>query len=341
MSSDRRAFIPFPSAGERLRILASHAFRRLAGKTQVITCPAHDDVSTRLTHTLEVTRFARAIAAGLSCHGAALDDDLIEAIALAHDVGHPPFGHAGEAVLARLAVGSGLAGFHHAAFGVRLLSTLERSEDGRPIVRSPAVIEGVLTHSKGKSGAVFAGALALQKRSTEALIVRAADLYAYASFDLEDAYRLGVLTPAEVPERAASVLGRRGADVRRALVARTVAATLTEPHRGLHLDAEADDALATLRAFLYERFYEGPATVDQTRRAADVLTTLWRLFEHDLTRTLCEVGWTRRGFAEPSMRDALDATACMTDRFAIELAARHARPPRILAANRSTGDIAG
>ena len=317
------------SADERRRIQDSRAFRRLAGKTQVITCPLVDDVSTRLTHTLEVASFARAIASGLDMRStqhpaASLDIDLVEAIALAHDVGHPPFGHAGEAVLARLAAASGLGGFHHAAFGVRLLSLLERGDDGQPVVRSPAVLDGVIAHSKGKSGAVFARGLSLQKRSTEALVVRAADLYAYACFDLEDAYRLGVFTPADVPARSARVLGRRGPEVRHALITRTVAATLAEPDQGLHLDAEADEALAMLRAFLYERFYEGPATAEQTRRAADVLTTLWRFFERDLERALREAGWTHRSSAAPSMRDALDATACLTDRRAIELASRHA-----------------
>ena len=303
---------------DRARILTSRAFRRLAGKTQVIVLPDNDHLATRLTHTLEVAGVSRSIARGLG--GASfLDLDLVDAIAFAHDVGHAPFGHAGEAVLARLAAEAGLGGFHHASFGVRLLGTLERDARGVPVVRSEEVLDGVLAHSKGKSGAVFARGAALQRRSTEALIVRAADLYAYASGDLDDAYRLGVFAPNALPSRARRVLGEHGASVRTVLVERTVAATLAEPDRGIHLDDETDAALAELRAFLYERFYEGPATREQTRFAGEVLGALWRAFERDLVGCLAAIGARIQG-ERPTMRDGLDAIAGMTDRFAIAVA---------------------
>jgi dGTPase len=327
---------------ERARILGSRAFRRLSGKTQVIHAPTNDHVATRLTHTLEVASVARELACGLdpgSDGGRAseplLDHALVEAIALAHDVGHPPFGHAGEAVLARLAADAGLGGFHHAAFGVRLLSVLERDSSGAPVVQSKAVLEGIVAHSKGKAGAVFVSApraapefgdnIGLRRRSTEALLVRAADLYAYASGDLDDAYRLGVFTKAAVPETARKVLGDDGSSVRRVLIDRTIRATLAAPERGIHLDDEADSALAALRAFLYERFYEGPATRSQTRLAGEVLTTAWNKCLRDLDRMLEAIGW-RTHMHEPhtpaarTPRDALDAIACMTDRFAVAFA---------------------
>ena len=323
------------SHAERARILASRAFRRLSGKTQVIHAPQNDHVATRLTHTLEVAGVARDLSRALDPSLAILDHALVESIALAHDVGHPPFGHAGEAVLSRLAADAGIGGFHHASFGVRLLSILERDAAGAPVVQSPAILEGIVAHSKGKAGSVFVSSLSrdaklgsrqgdnigLRRRSTEALLVRAADLYAYASGDLDDAYRLGVFSPVDLPVEARRVLGNDGASVRRALIERTARATLDEPDRGIHLDDEADRALATLRAFLYERFYEGPITAAQTRLAEDVLSRAWRRLLANLGAALEALGWQRLGASPPTPRDALDALACMTDRFAIAFAA--------------------
>lgn len=309
-------------AHPRARIVSSRAFRRLAHKTQVISQPPSDHVSTRMTHTLEVASLAREIAERLVRAGRALDLDLVESIALAHDVGHPPFGHAGEAALAKRAANAGLGGFHHASFGVRLLSRLEHDAFTVPIVTSESILDGVLAHSKGKAGAPFARCGAIKRRSFEAHVVRAADLYAYASVDLDDAFFLGIFRPDSLPGVAARVLGRSGADVRRVLVDRTVAATLASADESLRLDDETDAALAELRAFLYERFYEGPPTVEQTKRADEIIGTVWRAFELDLCGALDAVGWARR--EEPSgratLRDALDAVACMTDRFAVAFA---------------------
>jgi dGTPase len=316
-----------PSA-QRARIVSSRAFRRLAHKTQVLTLPSNDHVSTRLTHTLEVASLARDVGARLVAGGRAIDLDLVEAIALAHDVGHPPFGHAGEAALARRAADAGLGGFHHAAFGVRLLSVVERDADDVAVVTSAAVLDGVLAHSKGKSGAAFARGSSARRRSIEAQVVRAADLYAYASFDLDDAFELGIFDARSIPARARKVLGKTGAAIRRSLVERTVVvASSVASDLGsdvsLGLDSETDAALAELRAFLYDRFYEGSATVEQTRRADEIVGLVWRAFERDLEGTLAAIGWSRRddrsGRASP--RDALDATACMTDRFAVAFAA--------------------
>ena len=317
---------PLPHAAARRRILSSRAFRRLAHKTQVIALPADDHLSTRLTHTLEVASVARDIASSLR-HAIDLHLDLVEAIALAHDVGHAPFGHAGEAALARRAADAGLGGFHHAAFGVRLLSRIEIATDGAPVVADADVIDGVLAHSKGRSGAAFARGAASLRRSFEARIVRAADLYAYAAVDLDDAVRLRLFDGRSIPARARRELGKDGESIRRSLIRRTVEATLASFASGgppaLELDSEGDAALSELRAFLYERFYEGPPTADQTRRADDVIGTIWRAFQGDLAGTLDAAGWSRRedGSGRPSMRDALDALACMTDRFAVAFAA--------------------
>ena len=198
-------------ARDRGRILRSRAFRRLAGKTQVVAAPGDPLVRTRLTHTLEVVAIARELGSGLQVR-----DDLVEAIALAHDVGHPAFGHAGERALASL----GGSSFHHAAHGVRVVTVLEPGLD-----LSVEVVEGILKHSKGRGGPVFAGGPAQRSATVEARVVRAADLYAYACHDLDDAYRLGALRPADLPIEARRVLGATAESVRASLVDRTLAAS--------------------------------------------------------------------------------------------------------------------
>src|SRR6185369_1038685 len=147
------------------------------GKTQVVALPSDPLVRTRLTHTLEVSSIAREIGRGLS--GLGVIDPLVDAIALGHDLGHPAFGHAGERALAAIVPG----GFHHAAHGARVVTVLEPGLD-----LAPATVEGILKHSKGRAGAAFGNAGGLASMTREALVVRAADLYAYACHDLDDAY---------------------------------------------------------------------------------------------------------------------------------------------------------
>src|SRR5512137_1145354 len=159
---------------DRDRILHSKAFRRLKHKTQVFLAPAGDHYRTRLTHTLEVSQIARTIARALR-----LNESLVEAIALAHDLGHTPFGHAGEAVLDRLRPG----GFHHAVQSLRVVDLLERQ--GRGLNLTQEVRDGILQHTKGK-GDIF-----LASASLEAQTVRLADLVAYLSADADDALRAG------------------------------------------------------------------------------------------------------------------------------------------------------
>src|SRR5689334_12941911 len=178
---------------DREKILGSRAFRRLAGKTQVVALPSDPLVRTRLTHTLEVSSIAREIGRGLA--GLGVVDPLVEAIALGHDLGHPAFGHAGERALAALVPG----GFHHAAHGVRVVTVLEPELD-----LAPATVEGILKHSKGRAGAVFGRGGGLVTTTREAALVRAADLYAYACHDLDDAYLLGELDRLDLPQRAAA-----------------------------------------------------------------------------------------------------------------------------------------
>ncbi len=301
-------------ARDRGRILRSRAFRRLAGKTQVVAAPGDPLVRTRLTHTLEVVAIARELGSGLQVR-----DDLVEAIALAHDVGHPAFGHAGERALASL----GGSSFHHAAHGVRVVTVLEPGLD-----LSVEVVEGILKHSKGRGGPVFAGGPAQRSATVEARVVRAADLYAYACHDLDDAYRLGALRPADLPIEARRVLGATAESVRASLVDRTLAASGSGGD--VRLDDPSAAALEVLRAFLYESLYESPRITAQTTFVGAVVACLAGAASADPESFDRAVGDVTGGaLPHAASRAFLDTFASLTDRQALELHRRfRARGPR-------------
>ncbi|MBW1644950.1 MAG: deoxyguanosinetriphosphate triphosphohydrolase, partial [Deltaproteobacteria bacterium] len=180
---------------DRDRIIHSKSFRRLKHKTQVFLSPSGDHYRTRLTHTLEVAQIARTIAKALQ-----LNEDLTEAIALGHDLGHTPFGHAGEAVLNQLHPG----GFRHFFQSLRVVERLEK--DGRGLNLTVEVRDGIVKHSKGKGDILSADpnccALTLEGR-----IVRLADIIAYVNHDIDDAIRARVITREEIPPVCRRVLG--------------------------------------------------------------------------------------------------------------------------------------
>ena len=171
------------------------AFRRLAGKTQVFLAPRGDHYRTRLTHTLEVAQVARSIARALR-----LNEMLVEAMVMGHDLGHTPFGHAGERILNEVVPG----GFHHVVQSVRVVDVLEN--DGRGLNLTAEVRDGILRHSKGKGNVLLTGSGA-KALTLEAEIVRLADIIAYVNHDLDDAVRAGLFTEADVPAPSGAVLG--------------------------------------------------------------------------------------------------------------------------------------
>jgi dGTPase len=302
---------------DRDRLVACPSFRRLAGKTQVVALPGDPLVRTRLTHTLEVSSIARAIGRGL---GAV--DSLVDAIALGHER-REAFGHAGERALAALVPG----GFHHAAHGVRVVTEVETGLD-----LAPETVEGILKHSKGKAGTVFGRGGGLATLGREALVVRAADLYAYACHDLDDAYLIGELHPRDLPARVAAVLGTDPSDVRRVLVAQTIASS--SAHGDVSLEAEAEGALKELRAFLYERLYEAPRFARQTAVVGSLVGGLWeaacdRPLRFDAAIERLAVVPARKGPPGADDRGStfIDAVAAMTDRQVLEVC-RALRLPR-------------
>jgi dGTPase len=288
---------------DRDRVLGSRAFRRLSGKTQVVAIPSNPHVRTRLTHTLEVSSIAREVGRSLG-----LVDPLVDAIALGHDLGHPAFGHAGERALAAFVPG----GFHHAAHGVRVVTELESG----------------LKHSKGRSGTVFARGAALGHLTREALVVRAADLFAYACHDLDDAYLIGALKPADLPTRAREVLGTTPNEVRCMLVVGTVRTSLRAGD--VSVDPETGEALQILRDFLYERLYEAPRIARQTAFVRSLFEMLWeaaleRRAAFDAALECLGMGLS---LGSSLARGFVDAVAAMTDRQVLELARALGLPKR-------------
>src|SRR5260221_3135523 len=181
---------------DRDRIIHCKAFRRLKDKTQVFFRPTGDHYRTRLTHTLEVSQIARTIAKVLHLH-----EELTEAIALGHDLGHTPFGHAGERVIDRLMPG----GFNHYEQSLRIVDLLEN--DGRGLNLTWEVRDGIAKHSKGKSGAPVGMTGTLRASTIEGQIMRVADLIAYVNHDIDDATRAGLLAAKDLPQEPVSSLG--------------------------------------------------------------------------------------------------------------------------------------
>ena len=285
---------------DRDRVLHSKAFRRLKHKTQVFLAPAGDHYRTRLTHTLEVSQIARTIARALR-----LNESLVEAIALAHDLGHTPFGHAGEAVLNRLRPG----GFHHAAQSLRVVDLLERN--GRSLNLTLEVRDGILHHTKGK-GDILAPAATL-----EAQVVRVSDLIAYLSHDVDDALRAGVIRAEDIPPPVRAALGENHGPRIDSMVRDVIRQTMDCGYQNVVMGPAIHDAAVSLREFLYERVYDNPAVHDDFVKASKLIEELYAHF-------VSNPSWFLEHLAQPlpgqSVEDlATDFIAGMTDRYAISL----------------------
>ena len=270
-----------PFQRDRDRIVHSKAFRRLRNKTQVWIDPAHDHFRTRLTHTLETTGISRGVARALG-----LNEDLVEAIGLGHDLGHPPFGHIGEAVLdgcLRERFGREFLHFEHS---LRVVDVLER--DGRGLNLTEEVRDGILNHTGPAEPATLEGK-----------VVRIVDRVAYINHDIDDAVRAGVLTQEELPREEIELLGKTGARRIDRLVHDLV--ETSEEAGDIRQSEEVGAAMLSLREFMFERVYLGPHTRDQHEEARAIVG---RIFEHLVAR-----GDTAEHIA--------DYIAGMTDRFAL------------------------
>jgi dGTPase len=283
-----------PLQRDRDRIVHCKAFRRLKHKTQVFVSPQGDHYRTRMTHTLEVTQIARTVARALG-----LNEDLTEAVGLGHDLGHPPFGHIGEAVLdACLAERFG-RGFRHYEHSLRIVDVLERGGAGLNLCAD--VRDGILCHS-GR---------APMPATLEGKIVRLVDRVAYINHDIDDALRAGVLDDADLPAEAIAVLGVTGSARIDALVHDLV------EHAELAGDivqgAQAGAAMTALRAFMFDRVYLGMAARQEHSRIERVIRTLFEHYASD--PALVPDGGGAPG-ADHAQR-VTDYLAGMTDRYAV------------------------
>jgi dGTPase len=284
---------------DRDRILHAKSFRRLKHKTQVFLAPQGDHYRTRLTHTLEVSQIARTVARALR-----LNEDLTEAIALGHDLGHTPFGHAGEKSLRGILPG----GFSHVDQSVRVVERLER--DGRGLNLTREVIEGIRSHSKGL------GRIVAPEATLEAQVVRLADLVAYINHDIDDALRAGVITPGDLPAGPIARVGGTHGDRIGTMVGDIIGQTLRAGHAHVAMSPELELDCGALREFLYARVYFDPGTHAEFLKASKILRDL---YEHYLERVE-QLGdeYARVAATEGAARAVGDFLAGMTDRFVVQ-----------------------
>jgi dGTPase len=270
-----------PFQRDRDRIVHTKSFRRLMHKTQVFVDPAGDHYRTRLTHTLETTGISRGVARALR-----LNEDLVEAIGLGHDLGHPPFGHAGEEALDALLQRRFGRRFRHNEHSLRVVDVLER--DGRGLNLTAEVRDGILNHTGPN-----------EPDTLEGRIVRLVDRVAYINHDIDDAVRAGVLDPEELPREEIERLGPTGSRRVDALVHDLVETSAREGD--IRQSEEVGAAMLALRSFMFERVYLGPSARGEHARAR---ATVERIFDHLIDR------------GDP-VDDVVDYIAGMTDRFAI------------------------
>lgn len=300
---------------DRGRIVHTNAFRRLNHKTQVFVAPLGDHYVTRLTHTLEVSQVARTI-----CRALNLNEDLTEAIALGHDLGHTPFGHIGEDVLGQLLP----QGFSHNEQSLRVVDMLEN--DGRGLNLTYEVREGILGHSKAQEEVLGEGWGRVA--TLEGQVVKLADLFAYINHDVSDAIRAGLLSEAELPPTAVKVLGGSHSQRIDTLVSDTVesswAATGLVPGTPrIGMSTKVRRAAEELRDFLFDRVYTPRSALEETERAREAVRLLFGfLLAHP--QHLPPEYHLRE---EPLERKVADFIAGMTDHYALRMA-REIEPSR-------------
>ncbi len=298
---------------DRDRVIHTNSFRRLKHKSQVFVAPQGDHFTTRLTHVVEVAQVGRTIARALN-----LNEDLVEAASLAHDLGHTPFGHIGEGVLNEMLD----AGFHHSRHSVRIVETLEK--EGRGLNLTEEVIEAIRHHSKPEGE--FLNQAAVSHMTLEAQIVRISDALAYLAHDISDALRSGVLSDRDLPPEAVRQLGERHSQRVNSLVTDVVAASWDctgeiEPADGrpwVRMSPGLGALTTALRDFMFERFYHPISRSIEGRKAAEIVRILLEHFQNNpekLPRWL-------RDLSGSDQQAAADHVCGMTDNYALTIAER-------------------
>ena len=281
-----------PYQRDRDKVIHCKAFRRLKHKTQVFLSPEGDHYRTRLTHTLEVAQIARTIARALR-----LNEDLTEAVALGHDLGHTPFGHAGERALNRLMPN----GFRHYEQSVRVVERLEN--DGRGLNLTFEVRDGIRCHTTGQ-----------EARSMEGRIIRWADKIAYMNHDIDDAIRAGVIRESDIPRDITAVLG----DTKNKRITTMVTSLIRNSPAGVvNMDADVLEAYDALHEFMYEAVYLNDYAKREEKKVPHLIESLFGYYVRHPDR----LPESMREIAEADGKEqaACDYIAGMTDRFAVDL----------------------
>ncbi len=299
---------------DRDRIIHSKTFRRLKHKTQVFLAPAGDHYRTRLTHVLEVSQIARTMAVCLR-----LNEYLTEAIALGHDLGHTPFGHAGEYSLNILHP----KGFKHYQQSLRIVDFLEN--DGRGLNLTWEVRNGILKHSKGY-GEILPEETSALAATLEGQLVRVADIMAYVNHDMDDALRADMLKPGDLPEHLRKVVGDRASQRINSMVSDLIMTTLAHDDGKLHLSALMNDTITELRSFLYDHVYRNCRVHNEFEKAQRIIRDLYGYFlehefpDHGLASCCCRLDPVKSVEEEQQRhRQVCDFIAGMTDRYALAL----------------------
>lgn len=299
---------------DRDRIIHCKAFRRLKHKTQVFIAPAGDHYVTRLTHVLEVAQIARTISRALN-----LNEDLTEAIALGHDLGHTPFGHIGEEVLDRLFPG----GFRHYEQSLRVVDVLEN--EGRGLNLTWEVRDGILNHSKGQSSILGRGWG--EVGTIEGEVCKLADIVAYVNHDTADAIRAGMITEADLPVAVLEVLGKNTSARINTMVSDIVASSWAVTEVGdpgspaIRMSARVLEVTNILRDFLFERVYHQAAGTSEVKRARRVVRLLYDYFCRHESELPAELARS----SDSVERKVVDYVAGMTDQYALSMARRIGR----------------
>mgnify|MGYP004594719083 FL=1 len=277
---------------DRDRIIHCNAFRRLKYKTQVFLDPERDHYRTRLTHTLEVSQIARTISRALR-----LNEDLTEAIAIGHDLGHTPFGHAGERALNEICP----LGFRHNEQRVRVVDRLEKNGNGLNLTYE--VKDGIFNHTSGVASTL------------EGRVVRVSDRIAYINHDIDDAVRADVLKESDIPSDIVKNIGNRRSVRINTLVNAVIEGSMGKNDIVVH--PSVNDYFDRLHEFMFERVYRNPVAKSQEGKAAFLVKTLYKYFcEHtDMLSDECKMVLEKEG----TERAVCDYIAGMTDRYAIRV----------------------
>jgi dGTPase len=293
---------------DRDRIIYSKAFRRLKHKTQAFIAPQGDHYVTRLTHTLQVSQIARSISRALN-----LNEDLTEAIALAHDLGHTPFGHIGEDVLNEIYPG----GFRHNEQSLRVVDLLEN--DGKGLNLTWEVRDGIVNHSK--SGVHIMGKGWGKVNTLEGEIVKISDAVAWINHDIDDAIRAGVITGNDLPASATAVLGNTHRERINAMIGDIVEQSwsIAEGNTnkpGIKMSKKVAGAAEVLREFLFDRVYYRNAAEDESAKAREIVNLLYNYYIKHQDKMPPEYST----YSDEPERRVVDYIAGMTDRYAMNLA---------------------